>query len=255
MRSRFGLALSWWLLLSPLLVPGAALAQSSEEEAGDVSEVDKDALGPLKDRIRPVSGQVFLKRFRFEASPALTLSLKDTFFTKYMFGLALTFHLAESFAIGVRGSYSIPTVSGAAQVCVPTTATTARGCSPPQASLLLGSAPGAIRLVAGGELQWAPIYGKISLVSQAFLHFDMYAILGVAAIQYTGPSNAALFTVGGNLGVGARFYINRWLAVRTELRDLSYVEKVTLGAGTSWRNQLVFDLGFSMFLPTDFEEG
>jgi len=41
-----------------------ASGASSEQEAGDVSEVDKDRLGPLRERVRPVSGHLFLKQGR-----------------------------------------------------------------------------------------------------------------------------------------------------------------------------------------------
>ncbi|MGQ0505649.1 MAG: outer membrane beta-barrel domain-containing protein [Myxococcaceae bacterium] len=256
---RSGFSAAAFTLALALALAAPAFAQSNQEdEAGDVSEVDKDALGPLKDRVRPVSGQFFLKRKRFEISPSFSLSLKDTFFTKYVAGLALTYHFSEAFAVNARFGYAFRAVSGAAQVCRPETSTTARGCAPPTLVQLDGRAPGAVTLLAGADIEWAPIYGKISLVSSALLHFDMYAILGVSAVQYVGPvvgSTPSLnTTVGANVGVGARFFANRWFAVRTELRDLSYVEALSDGTN-SWRNQLMFELGFSFFLPTNFEEG
>ncbi len=255
-------ALRLTAVLGLAVLAAPAFAQDSEDEAGDVSEVDKDALGPLKDRIRPVSGHVFLKRMRLEVSPSFTLSVKDTFFTKYVLGASLAFHFSESFAINLRGGYALKRVSGAAQICTPGAENPlARGCAEPELDLLLGRSPGAINLVFGGDIEWAPIYGKISLVSQAFLHFDMYAILGASGIQYTGPRPTeeseppSLMTVGGNLGIGARFFMNRWFAVRTELRDLSYVEQLQGAGRTTWRNQILFEIGLSFFLPTDFEEG
>ncbi len=232
------------------LAPIAASAQSSaESEAGDVSEVDKDALGPLRERVRPVSGQLFLKKGRFEVSPGVTISVKDAFYTKYILGLSLTYHLAETWAVGLRGGYSIPLVAGAAQIC--TTGENAL-CRPPTMAELERRAPGQISLVAGLDLQWAPIYGKISLISEKFLHFDLYGIIGASAVQYvsdTGPK----FTPGGNAGVGMRFFINRWMTVRTEVRDLIYAESYATKG--SVRNQILFELGFSMFFPTVFNEG
>ena len=80
----------WWLLLALVALP--ALAQKSEEEAGDVSEADKDASGPLRERIPPVSGHLFLMDGRFEVSPGIGLSVRDAFFSKVFFGAALTYH-------------------------------------------------------------------------------------------------------------------------------------------------------------------
>src|SRR4051812_10139179 len=98
-------------------LPFQALAQSQEDDAGDISEVDKDALGPLRERIRPVSGHVFLKQGRFEISPTTSVSFKDAFFTKYLFGATATYHFTEALAAGLRFNYSVPVVSGAAQIC------------------------------------------------------------------------------------------------------------------------------------------
>jgi len=120
-----------------------------------------------------------------------------------------------------------------------------------------GRAPGQINLIAGLEAQWAPLYGKLSLFSESFIHFDLYAVLGPALVQYAGPSStgdgsSTQTTVGGNGGVGLRLFLNRWLTLRTELRDLVYVEKVQPLPANSVRQQIMFELGLSMFFPTVF---
>jgi outer membrane beta-barrel protein len=255
-------ALSFILALTALAP--AAHAASQEEEAGDVSEVDKDALGPLRERIPPVSGHLFLKKHRFELSPAISLSLKDAFYSKYVFGLSAAYHVTEAIAINGRFGYSIPTVSGAAQICVPAGVPgVPPGCSQPSMDQLLGIAPGAITLMGGIDLEWAPLYGKIALVSETFAHFDIYGILGATAVQYTGPRASGQVTggtstlaPGANLGLGMRFFLNKWLAVRAELRDVIYQENVNIPTPgqSSLRNQLFFELGFSMFFPTAFSE-
>jgi outer membrane beta-barrel protein len=249
-------ALRLSLLIVVALSGVRAYAQSNESEAGDVSEVDKDALGPLRERVRPVSGNLFLKKGRFEFSPGVSVSAKDAFYTKYLLGLSLTYFPFETLGIGLRGGYSIPAVSGAAQIC--TTAAGTRGCKVPALEQLQqNSAPGEIQLTGGLDLQWAPIYGKISLSAEKFLHFDMYGVIGASAVQYGLFRNGAKssnLTVGGNLGLGARFVANRWLAIRLELRDLIYSESGT-GTAESLRSQIIGDVGVSIFLPTTFGEG
>lgn len=246
-------------LFSLLLLASPAFAQSAEQEAGDTSEVDKADRGPLRERISPVSGQLFLKKGRFEFSPSATVSLKDAFFVKYVFGGSLTYHLSESLAISGRGGYAIPAVSGAAQIC--TTAAsgvTNAGCHPPAWNELDGKAPGQIHLIAGLDLQWAPIYGKIAILAERFLHFDMYGVAGASFVQYQGPTEAGVPglkpTVGGNVGAGMRFVLNRWMTVRTELRDLVYLEDVQPLPARSLRHQFLFELGLSLFFPTTFGE-
>lgn len=251
------------------LLPAAALAQD-DSESGEAGAVDREA-GPLRDRIRPVSGHLFLKAGRFELSPAASVSLRDAFFTKFGFGASLTYHFSELLALGVRGAYSLPMVAGSAQICTSTVDSTVdppretRSCRPPTYAELDGVAPGQITLLGGVDVQVAPIYGKLSLLGEQFLHFDMYGILGGAGVSYRGPPQnvgeapRSLLAVGGNVGAGVRVFLNRWITVRGEVRDLIYSEEIVAATGTtaavySFRNQLLFELGVSLFIPTTFTE-
>lgn len=237
----------------------SAPSASSESEAGDVSEVDKDALGPLRERIRPVSGHLFLKKGRFEISPSATVSIRDAFFRKYIVGTTLTYYPWETLGFGLRAGYALNTVAGSAQKCTFGDEGTALGCRAPTFDELDGKAPGQLTLLGGVDAQWSPIYGKISLAAETFAHFDMYGVLGASVIQYKGPptSSGALstsrMTGGGNVGIGFRFFLNRYMTLRTEVRDLIYVEQAVLPANTL-RNQLMFELGVSFFLPTALPE-
>lgn len=249
---------SAWILLAALFVPALAHAQNAEDEAGDVSEVDKDRMGPLRERVRPVSGHLFLKKGRFELSPGVAVSFRDAFFRKYVFGLALTYHPVETIGVSLHGGYALNTISGSAQICVTTITGTqsTRGCRDPDYNEVNGRAPGQITLLGGLDLQWAPIYGKVAVVAERFAHFDMYGLAGPVFVQYLGPAGAtgstSMSTVGGNVGLGMRFIMNRFVTVRTELKDLIYSE--TVQTGSSLRNQFFFELGVSFFLPTSFGE-
>jgi len=253
-------------LVAPVLARAQA-ANSEEEEAGDVSEVDKDRLGPLRERVPPVSGHLFLKKGRFEFSPSATVSLRDAFFTKYLFGGTLTYHPMETLGVSLRVGYAVNAVAGAAQICTFSDGTDGgtRGCSSPSLKELDGKAPGQLKLMGGVDVQWAPIYGKLSLLAEKFVHFDLYGILGASVVQYRGPEldpTLALtapaknyMTPGGNVGVGLRFFFNRWVTLRTEVRDLIYVEKSGNPDKENYlRNQLLFELGVSFFFPSSNPE-
>lgn len=252
---------SFALSLAAALALFAAPASAQEDaEGADTGAVDREA-GPLRDRIRPVSGHLFLKAGRFEISPAASLSVRDSFFTKVGFGGSITYHFIETLALSLRGAYVLPLVAGAAQICTVTVDENnnqVRSCRPPAYDELDGKAPGQIRLLAGAELQWAPIYGKLSVLAEQFLHFDIYAILGGAVVGYQGPPETAggpsrpLYSPALNAGAGMRFFLNRFITVRGELRDVVYSE--TISTGDSFRNQLVFELGVSFFIPPSFGE-
>lgn len=239
-----------------LTSPGASAQTSEEQEAGDTSEVDRD-VGPLRERIRPVSGHLFRKQGRFELSPSVTVSLRDAFFTKFIFGANLAYHPTEWLGIAVRAGYSIPTVAQSAQICTPQVEGAERRCAFPRFDQLSGFAPGQIRLIGGVDAQLSPIYGKISVLAEHFLHFDMYAIVGAAAVQYVGPGTAAeaqRLGLGANLGGGMRVFITRWLTTRIELRDTIYPEVVFGVREPQVRHQILFELGVSIFFPTTFGE-
>ena len=227
--------------------------EHQEEEAGDTSELARD-IGPLKNRIPPVTGKMFKMDGRFELTPTLGVSFKDAFFTKYLFGAEATYHFTETLGVGLHFDYAKPVIAGAAQIC--TFQGTTRGCRAPTMSEVDGKAPGQIKMLAGLDLQWAPIYGKISLLAESFLHFDLYTRVGLAFAQYVGPEDEGgqQTAPGADLGLGMRFFLNRWVTVRTELGDLLYTEKLE-GGTHPLRNQLTFQLGISFFFPMNFTEG
>ena len=244
--------LRYVLLASLLAMPAIA---ASEDEAGDVSEVDKDSSGPLKDRVRPVSGHLFLMDGRFEVSPGIGLSLRDAFWQKVGFGAAFTYHFTESVGISARATYNVSLISGAAQICDPV----GGGCAAPTEAELstFDGKPanvsfGRMGFLGSVDLQWAPLYGKLALFSEKILNFNMYVLLGPTFLMY-GPPAATVFTAGGNVGVGFRFFLNEWLTVRIEVRDVLYYE-VGVSERNSFRNQLMAEFGFSMFFPTLFHE-
>jgi outer membrane beta-barrel protein len=253
---------SWWLLGAALLAATPALAQKAEEEAGDVSEVDKDAAGPLRERIRPVSGHLFLMEKRFEFSPNIGVSIRDAFFTKVLFGAAFTYHFTEAFALSLHGAYTASLVAGSAQICVPPNNPDGlpAGCRSPTWDELTKSegtptnkAWGLMTFFADLDLMWSPIYGKISLFAENAINFNMYGLIGPTVLMY-GATN--VITAGGNAGIGFRFIVNQWLSVRLEVRDIVYNEVGVQGLSTtnSVRNQLLTELGVSMFFPTVFED-
>jgi len=77
------------------------------------------------------------------------------------------------------------------------------------------------------------------------------------ALAAAGGTPATTSTIGGHVGIGVRIYLNRFLALRFDVKD--YVYSVTVpnwieGTGNQPRsdiqNQLFLELGLSFFLPT-----
>jgi outer membrane beta-barrel protein len=268
------------LLLSlALLLPAAALAQTAPaapaatttsnappatptEEAGDAAALDRD-VGPLKDRIPPVVRHVFLLKERWELVPSVAFSFRDPFFTKYVFELSLTYNFNDTLGAMIRAGYAADAVSGSAQICtINVEAGGTRGCRSPTYDELNGKGTGQIKFLGALDAQWTPVYGKFNLFGEWVLHFDLYGILGPAFVSYLGPPAAgqtgstSTFTVGGEVGIGMRFFFNKWMTLRVELRDDIYGEKSpTPTGGTAVQNQLFIDVGIGFFFPTTFHDG
>ncbi|HXX31545.1 MAG TPA: outer membrane beta-barrel domain-containing protein [Myxococcaceae bacterium] len=255
--------------LALLLVPAVARPQAAapspppappppQLEAGDTAELERD-VGPLKDRIPPVARHVFLLKQRWELVPSVAFSFRDPFFTKYVFELSLTYNFDETMGVMARAGYAADAVSGSAQIC--TTGSTA-GCRSPTYDELNGKATGQIKFLGALDFQWTPIYGKFNLFGEWVVHFDLYGILGPAFLTYAGPPSAgqpgssSVFTAGGEVGIGMRFFFNKFMALRLELRDDIYGERSpTVSGGTTVQNQLFIDVGLGFFFPTTFHDG
>lgn len=247
----FGGALALSLLLA---VPAAARAQEADADAAAESkrraEDEKRANVPanldLDQRIRPVSGNLFLKDGRHEITPGIDLSLNDAFFSKYVFGLRYAYHLTEKWSVGGRVGWALSTPSGAVTTC------NSKGeeCEVPDKDRLART-PGDFDLLAGVDVSWAPLYGKISVLAEKVLHFDTYALAGggVLRTQLAGVGEVeptASLAPEVHLGVGQRYFLGRSATLRLEIRDVIYQQEV--GGRTDLQNQLLFGIGLSFFL-------
>lgn len=219
------------------IVAGSAIAADRANDA--------DA---FENRIKPVSGQLYQKAGKLELTiPSAQLSLNDAFFSKYMVGAKLGYHFTEYISAGITGSGGFSSTTGSTSICRPN-----QGCTEATAGQL-NQLPGQIRWIVGAELAWAPIYGKLNVFAEKALHFDLSVMGGPDLVSYrdiaspggAAPGNAT--TIGGHLGVGARIFFARFMALRLELKDVIYsVSRLPSG---NLQTQLLADVGLSFFFP------
>jgi outer membrane beta-barrel protein len=209
-------------------------------------------------KIQPISGQLYTKAGRFELTPLVAISVNDAFFNKYFGGLKATYHLTEFWSVGAAYSTGTTSPTNSAVVCPPN-----QGCVPASAEELY-QVPGRLRSVAGLEVAWAPIYGKLNVLAERVAHFDLALVAGADLVSHDQvlsrldamtlglkPSGAS--TVGGHVGLAARFFFSEAVALRLEFRDLIYQVNVPNrgpgSAGADVQNQLFVELGVSIFFP------
>ncbi len=243
-----------WLLLALLVVaPVTARAETDADAAAEGrkrAEEERRANAPvnldLDQRIRPVSGNLFLKDGRHEFSPTLDLSLNDAFFSKYVFGLRYAYHLTEKWSVGLNGGWALSTPSGAVTTCN----SKGEDCQVPSKERLART-PGDFDLIAGLDVAWAPLYGKISVLAEKVLHFDTYALVGAGAVRTRLAAEGEVdptssFVPEVHVGVGQRYFLGRSATLRFEIRDVIYQQEV--GGRSDLQNQLLFGIGLSFFL-------
>lgn len=239
-------------ILALALVAAAVLGAPRAAEAQSKSDV-------FAGRIPPVSGQLYRKAGRLELSLGGDLSLNDAFWNKYFGGVSVGWHFTEHLSVALRASGGFAARSGSAVVCSAT-----GGCTE-ASDPMMWQVPGRIRMVAGGEVAWAPVYGKLNVLAEQVAHFDLYVVAGadavfhdevidrddVPALVASGGKPGSKTAIGGHVGLGARLFLGEWIAVRVEVRDLVYgVAVPNAGGGTDFQNQIFAQVGVSFFLPS-----
>ncbi|HZZ84940.1 MAG TPA: outer membrane beta-barrel domain-containing protein [Anaeromyxobacteraceae bacterium] len=211
------------------------------------------AADAFENRIPPVAGQLYGKAGRFELSPMTQLSLNDAFFSKYLFGARLGYHFSEE--LGLSGAFAAgPSVATSSTTVCPSNA----GCRAATDAELY-QVPGHVNWLAGVEVAFSPIYGKLNLFAEQVIHFDLSLLAGADYVAYrrvldpttaastaaaggSPPSDSAL---GGHLGLGARVFLSRAVALRLELKD--YLYRMPVQGRTDLQSQLLTELGLSFF--------
>ncbi len=206
----------------------------------------------FENKVKPVSGQLNQKSGKLELTlPSGALSLNDAFFTKYMAGAKVGYHFNEYFSAALTGAYGASTTTGSTSVCPVN-----QGCRP-ASNAQLYQVPGDLKWLAGAELAFSPLYGKLNLFAEKAIHFDLSIMGGADLVGYRDVLTSAQATAGqtpgdasspgGHLGLGARIFLARFMALRLELRDVLYsVSKLDRG---KLQTQLFAEAGLSFFIP------
>jgi outer membrane beta-barrel protein len=95
-----------------------------------------------------------------------------------------------------------------------------------------------------GNLVWSLAYGKVRWMGGAIGRFDFYLSLGGGATVEPGDLG-----VTGAFGIGLKFYLTEWLALRFDTRDFIHSQqRVQLGVDTIV-NDITALGGLSLFIP------
>lgn len=211
----------------------SADAEASQEGKETADAQDGDEKRKLSDRIKSVQRKEFLKKNRIEIFPHFGLDLNDPFFQHFIVGASVGYHLVDSFSVEARGGFAIGSVKQSAIRFVRT-----------ETDSLLENPP-EFKYHADLDFVWAPLYGKLSLFSEAILHFDTYVTAGPGIFGTDAGLNPA-----ANVGIGQRYFITDWLVARIELRNYLFLDN--RNNESDLQNLMILGFAVSGFFPMSF---
>lgn len=155
---------------------------------------------------------------KFEITPQLVLSFNDRFTNHYGGMITGMYHLRENVGVELAAGYLVGVASEI------TNEIREKGRLAPEPVDLY-----ALTWIATTNVQWSPIYGKVSVLDLVLGHYSLYFSVGTGVTglqleryfdqpgtQYELPMPVAFTsTIGG----GLRIYFLDWLGARIEIRD------------------------------------
>lgn len=95
-----------------------------------------------------------------------------------------------------------------------------------------------------GHLVWSLAYGKVRWLGGGISRYDLYASLGGGATVHPGDLGLT-----GSVGLGMKFYLTEWLALRWDVRDAVHQQKRIYLGLDKIVNDLTATGGLSVFIP------
>jgi outer membrane beta-barrel protein len=240
--------MSWFNLarafVPTLLGSGLALAFALPAMAQEKPAVD--ALTEYrsgKAESRAIENRFFLKEGRFEIAPHLGYVPNNSFARRYVGGLALNYHFAETLAVGADITYSPDLGKNDLKQLVGILLD--RAFNAGGADTAFQQPLDKVTLSAAFGVSWAPVYGKINLIGETVLNFDLYGFAGLGmvsksnyyaqfdptVIEILEPNDVVLLQAVGNevriaptIGVGQNYFLNQILALKLDVKASFYLD-------------------------------
>jgi outer membrane beta-barrel protein len=166
--------------------------------------------------VRVVQNRLYSKAHTFELGLFVGSIATDPFLSVKNYGASLGYHLSDYFGIVLLGwKDSVQPSSALTLLQGPPTNTTANTNDP--------------NYFIGGELDFVPLYGKLSLVGKSIIYFDTHLDLGCGDTSTETGKYITPF-----VGIGEQIYLNGWSSLMLDYRLAGYHEQLvqkTAGPG------------------------
>lgn len=180
-------------------------------------ELAMESVLPLIDPPKMVLNRNVPLKFRAEIGVGMGFGLDEPFYYPFYPSFFINFNFTEVQAISFTGTYFFPWLSGGGDLLKQgvegigvkgepiLTVFDALKAPYPQMSAFL-------------NYQYSPFYGKISLAKNWVMNLSIYGFAGLGVVV----SNNNDHWPAGNLGIGQKLYINKWLGIRWDLGFYAY---------------------------------
>lgn len=202
-----------------LLIGIMTLAGNSAVAASDSDDQPKGQFSGYD--VRVIRPRFFTKARRAEFGGQMSVVMNQTFIYTYLMTGILNYHFTESLGIELDGSYGF-SLDKEDKTLLKSSFNISTQIQRTQYQFL-------------GGLVWTPLYGKYQLASGKLIYFDTFLIGGggMTGVDYqydhcsasaTGqsvppPAANTKSYFGGIIGIGQRFFIDKNLSLRFEVRD------------------------------------
>lgn len=236
------LATSLAISVAAVLAASPAWAEDAKPEDAKPEDAKPDESAPSQDsgefqRVEEraarsgtplIANKLYPMQYRFELTGLFDYSFNDKYVQHTGGSGALAFHLFDWLALEGFGGYLVGDETG----IVGNVRNTGSSAKKLSSGVQCANATCEPQLpdmwqttwFAGADVQWAPIYGKISAVSEYDLNFQLYGLAGAGAEGITRLLNNAQFDapqvrISANYGIGVRLIPWKWVALRAEVRN------------------------------------
>ncbi len=238
--------------------PPGAEPSTGSTTGGQQTALPSGKLGSISWRdIVTVPRRRILKYHRVEIIPTYMLTINNGLYRHHGFGGIINFFLSETLNLGIEGTYFQPEQE--------------------LHYFLRGLDDRVLPSVnrywwnAGLNFGYVPFYGKFALFDRWILNWEGYVSAGLGVMQTEwiprDPANrsATNFDVYGQVEIGMRLFLTKWLAIHAYLKDQLFADSFEpssrmdtasdpLPKGESnFVQNIMFGVGVGMFLPTGFE--
>jgi len=185
-------------------------AQAKEVIKFPDEELATETVLPVFDKAPVVKNRNVVTAKRFEIGGGMGLNMTEALYNSLNFFASGTYHFDENHGINISGLFIMDGLSDKGEALQRGEGTNGQefdASLAPQAELILIT-----------DYQFNAFYGKISITKNTVMNLSLYFLAGLEFVSFGDSTNFGL-----NLGFGQKLYLSKDLALRVDLRFLSYL--------------------------------